>query len=200
VNLNFIHKDANWVDNITNWPSGTGTALGTGASIYKYGIQLGFNMPYFDNSYTTVSAFMDYGYSMGSDNDFNNRVVVAYNQKLSNRDYGNFVYNVMPSVADLIYLANITSYAMSKNGRFKFTPKNGFVLTWNSIEDRFNVQTTVITNGTYTFLILNYQYVNVSNLTAGYVYNGTEYQFYPTEFTTYYFQVSGPSLKSNVFF
>jgi hypothetical protein len=134
---------------------------------------------------------------MGTGYNSNNRVVVSYDQNLSNVQYGQFIYNVAPSAADLVYLANLTSYALSENGCFKFTPTNGFILTWFNIEDSLGVQTVMITDGNYTFLILNYDIVHLSNLTAGYVHNGNEVKFLVTPYDVYFFQVNGPSINNS---
>jgi hypothetical protein len=180
------------------WATVTGTALGTCTNLVSNNIALGFTMPYFGSSFTSVSVSMHYGFSLGGLFDTNNRVVYNYYQAtITNSGLGNTVYNTAPLAADLVKLSNLTRNAFSTSGCFKFSATNGLVVTYDRLMGQVSVQLAIITDGVHTFLLMIYDSITIpGGLTSGYSGGGTNPTFVPSSNNAYYYKVNGPALSS----
>jgi hypothetical protein len=206
LKLFISNKVAFWVGNFNDksYTHSGGVTLPVAQDTIQTGTQLGFSIPFFGTSYTNVSLYMDYGFSMGNDDNPNAKVFIAYHQAFSNTNYGQFVYDVAPTAADLATLGMLTSSAFSADGCFIFRPTNGFVATWWVVQDEISVQVAVITNGTFAFLVYNYALLTL-DIKAGYQYNKNNEQFTPVQNKSYFYQIHGPQIRkalknSNTFF
>jgi hypothetical protein len=145
--------------------------MGTGTSLLVPGISLGFSFPFYGTTCTSVTVSMD-GY-IYFNNDPSLIIAALDDISLTTTSYGTVGYRTSSVSSEMQSLSQVIRTAFSTDSVFNFTATHAFAASYSQIQNAFDIQIVILTDGYFSFFMVSFFLLTGSTMSRyGYYSNG----------------------------